>query len=85
VNSCPNKAELIAKDWAEGSTQIGCVIDRDERAALHLCYTRQLPAFKLGGKWCMRPSTYFRHIEKLEDTALAQCAALPPAELPADP
>ena len=82
--SIPDKAELIERDWAKGAAQIACVIDRDERAALHLCYTGKLPAFKLGGKWCMRPSAFFRHIARLEDAATAQLRAATESVIPAE-
>jgi hypothetical protein len=66
-----DKATLIARDQCEGAAEIGVVIEKDERAALHLCYTRQIPAYKQGGKWHMRPSRYFQYVRDQEDAALA--------------
>ena len=67
----PSKQELIERDWCDNAAEIGVVIEKTERQALHLCATSQVPAFKQGGRWKMRPSRHRRHIEELEDATLA--------------
>ena len=63
-------APTLAEDLCDGASQIGAFIGKTERQALHLCATRQIPAFKEGGKWRMRKSRYVRQVEDLEEAAL---------------
>jgi hypothetical protein len=78
------KAELIARDLCENAAEIGAVIDKTERQATHLCASHQLPCWKRGGNWMMRPSRYFRHIEEMEDAAIAAMHRRKRAKLPRD-
>lgn len=65
-------AASLAGDILKGATAIAEFIGTTDRAALHLCYTGQVPAFKRGGQWCMRKSRYRRHLEDLENATLAR-------------
>lgn len=56
----------------EGSAAIGDFIKKSAKAANHLCATGQLPAYKLGGKWHMRPSRYREEQRRREDANLAK-------------
>jgi hypothetical protein len=60
----------LAEDLCDGAFDIGQYIGKSERQALHLCATRQIPAFKEGGKWRMRKSRYAKHVEALEEASL---------------
>jgi hypothetical protein len=65
----------IAEDMAEGVEEIALVIGKSKRQTYHLCETKQIPAFKLAGKWHMRRSTYRKYIEALEAAAMGQTRA----------
>jgi hypothetical protein len=42
----------LANDLAWGVGEIAKAIGRDERATYHLLAGQQLPARKVGGRWC---------------------------------
>ena len=63
-------SDKIADDTLESATQIASFLRKSVRQVNHLLETKQLPAFKLGGRWCMRKSTYRQFIEQLETAAL---------------
>jgi hypothetical protein len=68
-----DKATLIARDKCSGTRQIRTITeDPSERATLHRCYTGQIPVWKEGGMWCMRPSRYYQHIAEQENATLAR-------------
>ncbi len=57
-NLCDDKltgARAIAEFLGEETRRTFCLLERGE-----------LPAFKLGGRWCARRSTLLAHIERLE-------------------
>jgi hypothetical protein len=45
-----------------------------ERQTYWMCEQGKLPAFKLAGKWCMRPSTYRAFLSTLDGHFLARRA-----------
>jgi hypothetical protein len=47
-----NVSDELANDIVWGADGIGKVINRNERQTFHLIDTRQLPAKKIGGRWC---------------------------------
>jgi hypothetical protein len=59
----------MADDTLEGAAEIAAFTGKTLRQTHYLLETKQLPAFKLGGRWHMRRSTYTAHIEKLEAEA----------------
>jgi hypothetical protein len=59
----------MADDTLEGTRAIAEFIGKTDRQTDHLLQSRQLPAFKLGGRWHMRKSTYLNHVERLEAEA----------------
>jgi hypothetical protein len=63
-----------ADDTLEGVAEIAAYIGKTERQAVYMCEQRHIPAFKLGGKWHLRKSTYARHIARLEATAMGEVA-----------
>jgi len=62
---------ILAEDLATGCFEIGILLRKSEQQVAYLCRTGQVPAFKEGGCWKMRPSRYRRHIEQLEDATIA--------------
>jgi hypothetical protein len=70
MTTTQDDAASIAADTDVGARAIGRTLDKTERQALHLCATGQLPAFKLGGRWCMRRSTYAAYIARLEQASV---------------
>lgn len=65
----------IADDTMEGIEAIADHIGKPKRKAYYLAETRQIPAFKMAGKWHMRKSTYADHIARLEAEATGTAAA----------
>ena len=65
----------IDNDTLVGIALIAAFIKKSERQTYYLAETGQLPMFKLGGKWHLRKSRYLKHIEALEDAALAAGSA----------
>jgi hypothetical protein len=59
----------MADDTLEGAGPIAEYIGKPPRRTQYLLETGRLPAFKLGGKWNMRKSTYRRYIQLLEASA----------------
>ena len=66
----------LADDMLKGAKAIGEHIDEDKRRTFYLLERRLIPAFKIGALWHMRKSSYRRHIEQLEQAAMA------PPEIP---
>ena len=60
----------LKDDKLKGAKAIGEFIGEDERRTFYMLEQRQLPAFKLAGRWNARKSTLIKHIEKLEAAAL---------------
>jgi hypothetical protein len=61
--------ERLADDLIVGTAQIGEEIGRTRRQAQHLIDRREIPAFKLAGKWATRRSTLRKLFERLEQAA----------------
>jgi hypothetical protein len=55
-----------ATDTLAGAAEIARFLGKTVRQANYLLETRQIPAFKLGGRWHMRRSTYGAFVERLE-------------------
>jgi hypothetical protein len=56
----------LAADMLHGTVEIAGYIGETERRTEYLLEKDVLPAFKQGGSWRMRKSTYLTHIERLE-------------------
>jgi hypothetical protein len=55
-----------AVDTLVGAAEIALFLGKTVRQANYMLETRQIPAFKLGGRWHMRRSTYGAFVERLE-------------------
>jgi hypothetical protein len=66
----------ITDDLLAEIENIAAFINKNERQTTYLAVTKQIPAFKFGGKWHMRKSAYCRLIEKLEADAMADAGAV---------
>jgi hypothetical protein len=66
----PAGAAAIADDMLIGAAAMAQHIGNTQRQVEHLLATQRLPAFKLGGIWRMRKSTYQGFIDRLEAAAL---------------
>jgi hypothetical protein len=58
----------------EGVAAIAAYVGKTERQTYHLLETGQLPGFKMGERWHLRPARYRQHIEELENETLARRA-----------
>jgi len=56
----------VGADTLFGVEEIAAFLRVTRRRAYYLCETREIPSFKLGGRWHLRRSTYLRHVEHLE-------------------
>jgi hypothetical protein len=56
----------LADDILTGAGQIAAYIGWPKRRVFYLLEGGQLPAFKIGSRWCARRTTLTNHIEKLE-------------------
>ena len=61
----------LADDRLSGAQEIAEFLGESLRRTFYLLEKSQIPAFKLGGRWCARKSTLLAHIEKLEAEATA--------------
>jgi hypothetical protein len=61
----------LAADTLEGAAAIAAFLGKTERQTNYLLERKQLPAFKLGGRWHMRRSTYAAFVIRLEAAALS--------------
>jgi len=59
-------SDAISTDTLTSTAEIAAFLGKSERQVVHLLWKRKIPAFKLGGRWHMRKSTYLAHIERLE-------------------
>lgn len=57
-------------DMLEGVEQIAAYLNKSPRKTYYLCETKQIPAFKMGGKWHLRPSAFIKHVERREAEAV---------------
>jgi len=64
----------IADDMLQGVAAIAAHTGNSERRTNYLLEQKRLPAFKLGGRWHMRRSSYRAFIERLEAEAMAAVA-----------
>ena len=62
-------SERLADDLIIGTARIGDEIGRTRRQTQHLIDRREIPAFKLAGKWATRRSTLHKLFERLEQAA----------------
>ena len=56
----------LAEDLIEGAEAIGAEFGFTPKRAFALMEAREIPAFKISGRWFARRSTIRRHIEQLE-------------------
>jgi hypothetical protein len=59
-------------DAMAGTAAIAAHIGKTQNQTAYMLEKGQLPAFKLGGKWYMRRSTFDAFIAKLEAAAIAR-------------
>jgi hypothetical protein len=62
--------QSLADDTMEGAREIARFMGKTLRQTNYLLEIGKLPAFKLGGHWHMRKSTYLSYIERLEAAAV---------------
>ncbi len=62
-------SDRLADDLIVDTARIGEEIGRTRRQAQHLIDKREIPAFKLAGKWAARRSTLRKLFERLEQAA----------------
>jgi hypothetical protein len=53
-------------DTLEGASAIAVFLGKTERQTNYLLEKKQIPAFKLGGRWHMRKSTFAAYVQRLE-------------------
>lgn len=58
-------------DMITGGSAIAQFLDESLPATYRMLEARELPAFKRRNKWRMRPSAYYRHLERLEAAAVS--------------
>ena len=66
--------DRLADDLIIGIEGIADELGCKPRQAQHLIHTRQIPAFRLGGKLAARRSTLRRRFEQLEQQAAEKAA-----------
>ena len=66
--------EFNAADTLCGAAAIAEFLGKTERQVQHLLENRRLPAFKLGGVWHLRRTTYALFIARLEAQAMGNVA-----------
>jgi hypothetical protein len=59
------KSEALAGDLVWGLASIGQEIGRDPRQTFHMAQARQIPACKVGGRWCASRAALRRHFGAL--------------------
>jgi hypothetical protein len=64
----------VADDTLSGSQKIAGYIGKTSRQTQYLLENKQLPAFKIGGIWHMRKSTYCTFLTRLETEAMKSAA-----------
>ena len=73
-------ATNVAADTCQGVNTIAEFLGEKPRRIFYLCETGQIPAYKIGGRWYLRRSTYLRFVEERESIALGVCAAASKSE-----
>ena len=58
--------ENLSNDLMEGVPAIADFYGAKERRVYYLLERGQIPAFKVGNRWCARKSTLLKHIAALE-------------------
>ena len=61
----PKKTSIDVELW-RGANQIADGIGDKVYSVYRMLERGDLPAFKLNGQWCMRPSSYSRRLDELE-------------------
>jgi excisionase family DNA binding protein len=59
-------AVKLADDLLDGADEIARFTGWSKRRVFYLLERKQIPAFKVGNKWCARGSTLTEYIAKLE-------------------
>jgi excisionase family DNA binding protein len=67
-------SDFIDDIVCQGVDEIAAYIRKSKRQTYRLLETGQLPAFKMGERWHLRPSRYRQHIAELENETLARRA-----------
>jgi hypothetical protein len=63
--SLTSQDELF-QDTLQGAAAIAVFLGKTERQTNHLLEKKQIPAFKLGGRWHMRKTTCAAYVQRLE-------------------
>ncbi len=58
--------QSLAGDLLSGAEAIAEYLGWPTRRTFYACEKRQIPAFKIGSKWCARKSTLLDYVAKLE-------------------
>jgi hypothetical protein len=56
----------LSQDTLQGAAAIAAFLGKTERQTNHLLEKKQIPAFKLGGRWHMRKTTFAAYVQRLE-------------------
>jgi hypothetical protein len=59
-----------------GAEEIAELIHKSPDDTAYLLTKKQLPAVKIGGKWHMLPSRWYRFLDEMADATLAEGAAM---------
>ena len=65
----PRATGPLGDDLVGGAEDIAAELRMSKRRTYHLLESGALPAFKLGGRWYIRPSTMKKHFAALETLA----------------
>ena len=67
----------VPLDLLRSTKEIAAVLNCSVRQAQYLCEKGQIPVFKIGSIWHARRASLERHLERLEQAALAGANAGP--------
>jgi hypothetical protein len=56
----------LSQDTLQGAAAIAVFLGKTARQTNHLLEKKQIPAFKLGGRWHMRKTTFAAYVQRLE-------------------
>ena len=62
-------SDFEAADMLRGLTAISTHLGVSDKTALRLCRDGEIPGFRLGHTWCLRKSTWVRHVQDRESGA----------------
>jgi hypothetical protein len=68
----------LSEDLLDGVSAIAAYLGLQERRTYYLLESKQLPAFKIGGKWAARKSSLIRQIDAYERARWHEMTSLEP-------